>query len=190
MSFYPSNISERFNKPKNVGKCKSKNALATNASFICGSHLRITLQILDKKIIDAKFNVSGCGYLVAASDILLESVVGKELSELHGLEHIERFVEQNLGKFPLEKVHCLKLATETLHNAFNNFRAKQLTEFIGEKVLICTCFGVSEDTIECVILQNNCQNVEEVSDICHAGTGCGSCQPLIQELIDLADSNT
>jgi NifU-like protein len=71
-----------------------------------------------------------------------------------------------------------------LQDAFADFRAFQIEEFAGEKALICTCFGVSEERIEKAITENNLQTVEEVGEFCRAGTGCGSCQPLIQEIID------
>jgi NifU-like protein len=183
-NFYEEKISERFHEPKNVGKCESGNAVGTNASFVCGSVLRFTLQISDQKIADAKFKVSGCGYLLAAADLLAETIVDKQLGELHGLESFKQTIEENLGKFPVERQHCLNLAFETLQSAFNDFRSRRLEEFSGEKALICTCFGVSEEKIEQIINENNCETVKEVSNICNAGSGCGSCQPLIQEIID------
>jgi NAD(P)H-nitrite reductase large subunit len=51
--------------------------------------------------------------------------------------------------------------------------------------LICTCFGISEDTIQSVISETGAETVEAVGDACNAGTGCGSCRFLIQELIDI-----
>jgi NifU-like protein len=77
------------------------------------------------------------------------------------------------------------LCLETLQNALANFRAFQVEEWTGEKALICSCFGVSEETIENLIKTNSLETVEEVTDVCNAGGGCGSCQPLIQELIDV-----
>ena len=74
--------------------------------------------------------------------------------------------------------------TETLQTALADFRALQIEEFIGEKALICTCFGVSEETIENLVFEESLATVEEVTDACNAGGGCGSCQPLIQEIID------
>ncbi len=182
--FYPSKISERFHYPKHAGKCEFANAVGTNASFVCGSVLRISLQISEQKVVNAKFQVSGCGYLIATADLLAETILNQQLNELHGLENLTQIVEEYFGKFPVERTHCLELAIDTLHSAFNDFRSHKLEEFAGEKALICTCFGVSEDLIERVILQNQCETVEDVMQICNAGGGCGSCQPLIQEIID------
>ncbi|MCU0238524.1 MAG: iron-sulfur cluster assembly scaffold protein [Pyrinomonadaceae bacterium] len=185
-NYYPKKISKHFNKPKNCGRCEFANAVGTNASFVCGSVLRIKLQIIEQKIVDAKFQTNGCGYMISASDVLLEYIKNKQLNELNGLDNqtLRNIIETELNIFPNEKSHCLALTLETLHTAFNDFRSSQLEEFIGEKALICTCFGVTEETIENVVLQNDCETVEEVSRICNAGNGCGSCQPLIQEIID------
>lgn len=186
--FYPTKISERFHHPQHAGKCKFANAVGTNASFICGSVLRFTLEISDQKTTAAKFQVSGCGYLIATADLLAETIINKQLSELHGLENFKRIIAEKLGEFPVERKHCIELAIETLHSAFNDFRSRKLEEFTGEKALICTCFGVSEETIEKIIAVNNCETVGEVANLCNAGSGCGSCQPLIQEILDAPEN--
>lgn len=184
MNFYSAEISKRFSNPANAGRAKFANAIGTNATFVCGSALRFTLQIEERKIVEAKFQTNGCGFMIAAADLLTEIITGKELAELHGLEDFEKQIEETLGEFPENRQHCLKLSIETLQAAFNDFRSAQLEEWSGEKALICTCFGISEETIEKVIAENHCETVEEVSNLCNAGRGCGSCQPLIQEIID------
>ncbi len=184
VSFYPGKISEGIANLRNEGKTANANAVHTDASFVCGSALRFTLRIEVKKIIEAKFQTNGCGYLIAAADLIAEIIINKELSELHGLEDVENQIKSRLGEFPENREHCFTLAIETLQAAFNNFRSAQLAEFIGERALICTCFGISEETIEKIIAENRCETVEEVSQKCNAGSGCGSCQPLIQEIID------
>ncbi len=184
MSFYEAKISARFSDPKNAGRAEFANAIGTNATFVCGSAVRFTLQIRERKIVAAKFQTNGCGYLTAAADILAEIITGQSLIELHGLEDLETQIQAKIGNFPDNRRHCLTLSIETLQTAFNDFRSAQLEEFVGEKALICTCFGVSEETIEKMIGENHCQTVEEVSHLCHAGSGCGSCQSLIQEIID------
>lgn len=188
MKFYPEKISGRFHAPKNAGKSEGANAAGTQGAFICGTAIRFTLRIdkTDKKILEARFQTNGCGFMVAAADALADKVTGKNLSELHGLEtqDLQHEMERELDTFPADRKHCLAAAVESLHAAFADFRAAQIEEFSGEKALICTCFGVSEETIERVIAENSLDSVEEVGEFSNAGTGCGSCRILIQEIID------
>lgn len=187
--FYPKKIAERFHAPKNVGVAAGANCVGTNATFVCGAALQINLRIEKdtKKIVEAKFKTNGCGYLIASADILTEKIIGKKLNELHNLNKsvLRNFVESELGEFESHRTHCLNLCLETLQDAFADFRRSQIEEFAGEKALICTCFGVSEETIENLIEQKSLETVEEVTDICKAGGGCGSCQPLIEDILDV-----
>ena len=188
MSFYPKKISERFHAPQNIGSLKDANGIGTGATFICGVYVRFSLliDVSSKEILAAKFQTNGCGYAIAAADVLAEKIVGKRLNKVHNLDRevLQTKIEDALGVLPESRRHCLDLALETLQKAFADFRVRQIEEFAGEKALICTCFGVSEETVENVIEQNALETVEAVTDVCNAGGGCGSCQPLIQEILD------
>ena len=192
MHFYPPKINEKFQRPRSVGKATGANAVGTSASFACGAFVRFSLRvdIETKEIVAAKFKSNGCGFMIAAADVLAEKVVGKKLVELHGLEDFRTEIEVELEKFPTHRSHCLELCLEALQTAFANFRLFQIEEFAGEKALICTCFGVSEEILEKIIKQNSLETVEEVGTVCNAGTGCGSCQFLIQELLDVYRSES
>jgi len=186
--FYSEKISDRFHAPENIGQATGANAVGTSATFVCGAVLRLSLRIEKdtKEVVEAKFKTNGCGYLIASADILAEKIVGKKLNELHGLDKnfLQARIKRELGEFSENRRHCLELCLETLQFAFADFRNSQIEEFTGEKALICTCFGISEETIENVIKENALETVEEVSETCSAGGGCGSCQPLIQEILD------
>lgn len=188
MKFYPENVNERFQNPRFAGKIPNTNGVGTKATFVCGAVLRLLLKIdpATKKILEAGFQTSGCGFLIASADVLVEKIVGRKLTDFHGLEKgiLGLEIENVLGEFELDRSHCFELPMRTLQDAFADFRTVTLEEFTGEKALICTCFSVSEEKIETSIKGNNLQTVEEVGDFCSAGTGCGSCQPLIQEIID------
>ena len=187
-NFYPEKINRRFHAPKNAGKVENANAVGTGASFVCGSFVRFFLHIdiQTKKIKEAKFKSNGCGFAMAAAEVLTEKTAGKHLTELHGLDknELKTEIEMELEKFSEARKHCLEICLEALQGALADFRAFQIEEFIGEKALICTCFGVSEERIEEVIFENQAETVEEIGEFCNAGTGCGSCQFLIQEIID------
>lgn len=182
MSFYPPKINEKFQNPNNAGELENPNASGTGASLVCGAAVRFFLKVdvSEKRIVEAKYKTNGCGFASAAAEMLAEKVSGKQLTELHGLDIWE-------SDFDESRKHCAEIAFDALHNALADFRLLQIEEFQGEKALICTCFGVSEETIETVIAENQAATVEAVGDVCNAGTGCGSCRFLIQELIDFCE---
>ena len=91
---------------------------------------------------------------------------------------------ERFGEFPPDRHQCATVCIEALRGAFADFRIRQIEEFQGEKALICTCFGVSEETIESHIRKCRLETVDEVARACNAGSGCGSCRMLIQEIID------
>ncbi|MDQ3801531.1 MAG: iron-sulfur cluster assembly scaffold protein [Acidobacteriota bacterium] len=190
MSFYPEKIGEKFRAPRRAGRVAGANAVGTEASFVCGAAARFTLRIQSetKEILEARYQTNGCGFLIAAAEKLAEKLAGGKLTELHGLDHAElqREIENEIGKFPASRRHCADLCLDALQAALADFRAAQLEEFTGEKALVCTCFGVSEETIERAVNEYSLETVEEVIDLCRAGGGCGSCQPLIQDILENA----
>lgn len=188
MNFYPPKIHARSRLPKNAGNAPKANAVGTSASFECGSFVRISLEIdNDTKLIrQAKFQTNGCGYMIATADRTAETLAGRKLTDLHGLgqEEHERLVLNELEAFPPNRKQCAELVFKALKDALADYRAYFIEEFSGEKALICTCFGVSEETIEAYIDANSPASVTKVTDATRAGGGCGSCRMLIQELID------
>jgi NifU-like protein len=192
VSFYPDKIGRLFSAPRRSGKVLKTNAVGTGVGLVCGSFVRIFLAIdvPTKEIRDAVYKTNGCGFAIAAAEILTEKIVGQKLTELHGLNHRELFgqTERELGAFPADRRHCAEMCFDALQAALHDFRAFQIEEFAGEKALICTCFGVSEETIQAMISENQAETVAEVGALCYAGTGCGSCQFLIQELLDVHES--
>lgn len=154
---------------------------------MCGSFVEISIRIDDAGLIKgATFRTNGCGYLVAAADVLCGWLGKKKLAELHGLNEQELggSVFTELGNFPLERVQCAELAFEALRATMALYRQRQIEEFQGEKALICTCFGVSEESVVEAVAANGLTEIEQVVENCRAGSGCGSCRMLIQEIID------
>jgi NifU-like protein len=87
-----------------------------------------------------------------------------------------------------ERHHCVQLACDSVLAAVREFSDAIRHEWNGDEALICTCFFVSERTIEKEILSGGLTTVLEVTAACGAGGGCGSCQPLIVELLEAASS--
>jgi NifU homolog involved in Fe-S cluster formation len=187
VSYYPENIREFFLHPRNVGEVHEADAVGDTGSLTCGAILRLTIKVdaLSHKVTDAKFKAAGCGYLIAAASVLTELIEGITMEEAVSLTSIaEEVISERLGQFPPEKKHCATLCRDALGAAITGYRTSPQTEWIGDEALICTCFAVSEKTIEQAIQTASLHTVEQVTRACNAGAGCGSCHPLIEDIIE------
>jgi NifU-like protein len=84
-------------------------------------------------------------------------------------------------------LRCARLAREALLDAIVDFSNAARDDWAGDEALICTCFFVSERTIEREIQAHGLTTVAEVTKACNAGGGCGSCHQLIQEILATND---
>jgi NifU-like protein len=191
VGIYPSKIAKIAAAPVNAGAADGENARGRDASFVCGSFagFSITVDADEKAVTSAAFQTNGCGYMIAAADVLCDAITGRHLSDLHGLDEVEltTLVTNAIGPVPDGRRHCLDTCISALRQAFADHRARQIEEFRGEKALVCTCFGVSEETIEHHIRSLTLESVDDVTNACRAGGGCGSCRMLIQEMLDLRE---
>jgi NifU-like protein len=193
VTFYTPEIAKKLASLKYAARGGPANAVGTGAGFVCGSFVRFYLQIDTgtNEIKNAAFKTNGCGFAIAAAELLAERLIGRCLTDLHGLDSSEfnAVLATELGEYPEERAHCFEIALDALRGALADFRTLRLEEFRGERALICTCFGVSEDTIERIITEGSPETVEEVSRLTRAGSGCGSCRMLIQEMLDATGRN-
>ena len=189
-AFYPPKIDELFASPAHAGKPSGTNAVGTAANFDCGSFVRISMRIdpQTKEILGSGFQTNGCGFMAASAEATCRLVEGNKLTHLHGKAGVELRAEllEILGPMPSGRDQCLSSCLDALTDAFSDFRSYLIEEFSGEKPLICTCFGVTEETIEQKISELHLTTLEEVSAATKAGQGCGSCRMLIQEILDAA----
>ncbi len=162
------------------------NASGRAVTFLCGVSVAFELKIdPEEKVVEGiSFRTNGCGFTVAAAEFLAGQITGTKLVDLEGLDSLAQDLKMELGPAPDNRHHCFNMCLDALQNALSDFRKKQIAEWNGDEVLICTCFGVSENKIENLITREGLKSVEDVGSECNAGTGCGSCQPLIQEILD------
>lgn len=188
MTLYPPEVNLRFLAPFFNGKAEGANAVGTSASFECGCFVRFTLRIEPEALVinEARFMTNGCGYMSAAADAVCDRLAGAELGGLHSLDE-DQFkceVEARVGIFPGPRTQCIHVVLEALRAAFSDYRSYRIEEFRGETPLICTCFGVSEETIEEFVDEHAPDSVDQVAASCRAGSGCGSCRMMIQDILD------
>ena len=89
-----------------------------------------------------------------------------------------------LGGLPEQKMHCSVMGREALEAAIDNYRGGGTEKHHIEGNIVCTCFGVTDKEIERVIRENDLTAVEQVTNFCKAGGGCGGCQGQIEKIIE------
>ena len=184
MSFYPSRIQEHFDAPRNTGDLLDACAIGEEGSLVCGAIVRLSLKIdaTTQTITEAKFKTLGCGYLVACASALTETIRDLPISRAASLS--TEAITDWFGEWPPTRMHCARLCRDALHAALADYHNARLEEWTGDEALICTCFGISEHSIERVIRNNSLRTIEQVTRACNAGGGCRSCHPLIEDILD------
>lgn len=119
--------------------------------------------------------------------MLTERVVNVPTAEAAIIGQDRGALERNFSELESGREHCPKLACDALLAAIREYSDAARDDWSGDEALICTCFFVSERTIEREITSRGLTSVAEVTRACNAGGGCGSCHQLIQEILDTQD---
>ena len=184
MPYYPDRVNEHFLNPRNVGEVRDADAIGEAGSLACGAILRLTLKIDARKqqITEAKFKATGCGFLIASASALTENIHEMAISRAATLD--DNAITGWFEEMPHAREQCVALCRQALHAALANYHDATREEWTGDEALICTCFAVSEKTIEQAIEARSLRTVNEVTRACHAGGGCQSCHPLIIDILE------
>ena len=127
---YNQKVLEAFANPKNVGEIENPDGEGTVGNATCGDIMKITLRIVDDRIVDAKFQTFGCAAAIATSSTATQMVIGMTVDEALKLTNA-RVVEELEG-LPPQKIHCSVLAEEAIKKAIEDYRAKQQNKTVDK----------------------------------------------------------
>ena len=182
-----SDLGRRFFNPPNIGDAAEPSFCGRAASFTCGAALRISLHVDESQTItEAKFKAAGCSILVASASLLTQQVTGKTTGEAAVI--VQEAVKDAPAGLDQNRAECVAMAAEALLAAIAKYSDSAREEWNGDDVLICTCFGVSEKTIEEEIQRSGLTTIAGVTKACNAGAGCRSCYPLIEDIMEEVNS--
>ena len=179
---YTDKVLDHFRNPRNVGIVENPDGIGEVGSLACGDALKLTFKLDgNKKISEVKFKTFGCASAIASSSALTEIIKGMTLEEASKVTNQD--IANFLGGLPEQKMHCSVMGREALEVAIENYHTGKTAKKILAGKVVCTCFGVTEEEIERVVRDNNLTTVEQVTNYCKAGGGCGHCKPDIEIII-------
>ena len=178
---YSDEVMDHYRNPRNVGEIEDATLIGEAGSLSCGDKLKLYLKVNDDGIIeDAKFQTFGCGSAVASSSILTEMLIGKTLDEARKITNKD--IAEQLGGLPPQKMHCSVMGHEALEDALSKYYNESIEIKAPEKI-ICQCMHVSENEIVNAIREHNLQTTEEVCAMTNAGSACGRCVSIIEQIL-------
>lgn len=79
-------IIEHYKNPGFRGELNPNDFTFEDENPVCGDHIRVDLRVDESgKITDARFSGEGCAISQASADLLIESVIGKNIEEVKSL---------------------------------------------------------------------------------------------------------
>ncbi|MDX2232428.1 MAG: Fe-S cluster assembly protein NifU [Leptolyngbyaceae cyanobacterium bins.349] len=187
---YTEKVMEHFYNPRNQGAIEATDEQGIETvygevgSIACGDALRLHLKIeVDSdKILDSRFQTFGCTSAIASSSALTEIIKGLTLDEALNVSNQD--IAEFLGGLPEEKMHCSVMGQEALEAAIFKYRGIEVEHHEeDEGALVCSCYGVSDNRIRRIIIENNLTTAEQVTSYVKAGGGCGSCLVDIEDIL-------
>ena len=109
---YSQKVLDHYRHPRHLGEIADATAAVETTNPVCGDLLKLWAVEREGKIAEVKFKVTGCIPAVACASWLTEMMMGKPLTELHGVTPAE--IEAALDGLPSASRHASVLASDGL----------------------------------------------------------------------------
>jgi len=119
---YSDAVRDHFENPRNAGEIPDADAAGYETNPVCGDTMRLTLRINGGRIVEARFQASGCPAAMAAASVCTEMVRGLSLAEAADITK-EQYAAA-LGGLPPGKMHCSVLAADAVKAAAADYRRR------------------------------------------------------------------
>lgn len=184
MAPYPEKVRDHFLNPRNAGELPGATVVGEVGSLSNGDALRLSLEVVNERIEDARFQSFGKPASVAAASALTEMLIGRQIDEA------SRITAPEIAKaldLPAQYMGAARTAMEALEDAYAKYRHLDASsdDPQGERV-ICRCFDVSQSRIARAIGDHTLSSLAEVTQHTKAGGGCGSCHIDIENMLSRA----
>jgi len=123
---YTEKVMDHYEHPRNVGIVENPSGIGVVGNPACGDVMKLSIEVKDDVIVDARFKTFGCGAAISTSSMVTEMIKGKRLDE--ALKVSNKAVAESLGGLPKAKMHCSVLAEDALKAAIDDYTKRQKQE--------------------------------------------------------------
>jgi bacterioferritin-associated ferredoxin/NifU-like protein involved in Fe-S cluster formation len=165
--------------PTHEGPPSAVDVVGESGSMSSGPGVRIRLRFEDDVVVEARFETCRFDAARAVAEALCAALVGATFDDA------ARYSVIDVAR--LGAVDPTNPAAKLVHYA----KSAALRPLLGRRArhgssVTCTCFNVETHEIIDVIRRRRVKTVEELKRHLPATTGCGTCRPDVQRMIDEA----
>ena len=110
---YSARLLDHFQNPRNVGDLQPPAATVEVSNPVCGDILRLSVELRDNRVAQARYKTRGCTASIAAGSALTELLIGRTPAEVDALRVVD--VENAVGGLSPESKHAAVLAIAAVH---------------------------------------------------------------------------
>ncbi len=114
-------VLDHFKNPRNAGELPGATASVEVSNPVCGDVLKLSVQIVDGRILEAKFLCRGCTTSIACASFLTEQLQGRTPAEARALT--AETLSESLGTLPPATFHAAQLAGDAVAQLFSKLSA-------------------------------------------------------------------
>ena len=116
-SLYTEIIQDAYRRPAHRGALENPTHSHEDQNPLCGDTLRVQLRVEDDRIVEAKFEGSGCAISQASAELLLDRIQGQPLSVVRQLDKDAVLEELGMPTISPARLKCALLSLGVLRGA-------------------------------------------------------------------------
>jgi nitrogen fixation NifU-like protein len=120
---YSAQLLDHFQNPRHVGDISDADATVQLENPVCGDVIRLSLKILDGRIVEVRFKAMGCVPAMACGSALTELTLGRTVAAARALRPED--LTNAVAGLPPASAHAAQLALDALSAALNQFETRK-----------------------------------------------------------------
>lgn len=116
---YSPQLLDHFQNPRNGGDVPNADVTVQLENPACGDVLRLSLRVVEHRIVEVGFRAKGCVPSMACGSLLTEMLKGRTLEEARALQ--AKDLVEAMGGLPEASAHAGQLALDALAAALRKY---------------------------------------------------------------------
>jgi len=126
LDMYAEELIYNYEHPDSKGSMENASATKHEENVSCGDTITVFLNIENGKVIDAKFDGSGCIISMGAANMLMNYLKGKSIEEVERMTKEDLLKIINIDPGPA-RMHCATLSLKAVKEALFSYEKKPIS---------------------------------------------------------------